>query len=229
MESENRMQFKRALAFPFQDAGWFKKVLIPAIAQCIPLIGIILATGWALEICRRVIRKDPRELPALEFRRDLAGGLSVWGLLLIFTIPMLLWLGLGGAISAAAWPAENGNNAARFDVFWWGVEIGALAIALGSAMGALAAVGRLAESGSFRSALQIRDGMAALRSAPVAYLLAALAWLPLGFLAVSGIALCGVGVFFLSAYALGSGFHLAGQAHALAASRRLPSAVPPAV
>ncbi len=222
------MQFKHALAFPFQDKDWFKKVLIPAITQFVPLLGVLLTTGWALEICRRVIRKDTRELPSLHFRRDLAGGLVVWGIILIFGIPTFLWLGLGGLISAPLWNTNTEAGAGSFDVLWWGIEIGALVIALGAAMGALAAIGRFAETGTFRSAMQIREVITTVRSAPVVYLLAVLAWFPLGFLAVLGIAICGVGVFFTSAYALGSGFHLAGQAHSLAASRRPSPVIPPA-
>jgi hypothetical protein len=222
------MQYKHALTFPFQDTDWFKKVLIPAISQFIPLVGILVTTGWALEICRRVIRKQTGELPAVQFRHNLSDGLRVWGILLAYGVPVLLWLGLGGLLSAFLWHANDGGGSDSFDLLWWGIEIGALVLALGVAMGAVAAIGRFAESGTFRSALQIREAIAAVRAAPGIYLLAVFAWLPLGFMAVLGIAICGVGAFFTTAYALGSGFHLAGQAHAIAVSRRLPAAVPPA-
>ena len=50
------MQFARALTFYSQDKHWFRKVLALAAIQLIPIAGLAAATGWALEICRRVIR-----------------------------------------------------------------------------------------------------------------------------------------------------------------------------
>jgi hypothetical protein len=222
------INFRLALAFPFEDKNWFGKILIPALVQCIPLFGLLAATGWALEICRRMVRKEARELPVLKFRRDLAGGLRVWGVTFLFGMPVWLWLGAGGLLSVPLWHANNRTATGSFDALWWGVECGALLIALAAAMGAQAAVGRLAETGSFRAAFQLREVVSILRSAPVVYLQVVLAWFPLGLLALSGIAVCGVGAFFTTAYALAAGFHLSGQAQALTASRRLPPAAPPA-
>jgi hypothetical protein len=213
------MQFGRALTFAFRDDDWFKKVFVPAACLWIPLLGVLSATGWALEVCRREIRRQTPALPAMEFRRNLADGLAVWGIFWIFGIPLFLWVGAGGILgSASETPLAS---IGVLDWYWWMVECGALAVLAATAVWLIAAIGRFAASGSFRAAFQLREIFFAIRSAPAAFLLAALAWIPLGLLAVSGAAICCVGGWFTSAFAAASAFHLAGQACALAASPRV--------
>jgi hypothetical protein len=220
------VNFWLALAFPFQDGSWFKKILLPALIQFIPIVGILAATGWALEIVRRAVRGDAQALPALRIRRDLAGGLAVWGVILLYGTPLWLWLAAGVFSSVLLWRAKIYMAGGYFDALWRGIECGALPIALAAAMGVLAAVGRFAETGSFRSALRVREALAAIRAAPTVHLLAVLAWIPLGLLAALGVALCGVGAFFTAAYALAAGSRLAGQAQLAAAERVASGSVP---
>jgi hypothetical protein len=213
------MQFTSALKFYFQSEKWFRKVFAPAVCLFIPLVGLAAVTGWALEVCRRVIRKDPDPLPAMNFRRNLRDGIAVWGIVFVYGLPLVLWLGAGAILSIRLFPAGRESSAVSFDLIWWGIELTALMILLGAEMGIIAAIGRFADSGTFRAAFRLRDIFSTIRLAPIAFFLAVLAWLPLGLLAVSGIAVCGVGALFTTAYALGSGFHLAGQAYVAAAER----------
>jgi hypothetical protein len=221
------MQIRRALTFPFQDDEWFTKVLRPAACLLIPLLGIFLAAGWALAVCRREIRKQTPALPGMEFRRNLNDGLAVWGIILICAMPLFLWLGLGGIIGSVLESAKVESGV--FDLIWWGIEWAALGIAFAATVCAIAAIGRLAEAGSFRETFRIRRIFSSIRSAPAAFALTALAWLGLGILAVSGVAVCCGGMFFTSAFAAAAAFHLAGQAYALAAAGRAsPDSPPPA-
>jgi len=214
------MQFGRALNFPFQDKDWFRKVLVPALWQILPGLGMIAVTGWALEVCRRVIRGTGNELPDFNLRRSLSDGLAVWGIFLVCGIPIFLWLGLGGFFTSPLFLKSGAGNSGTFDLLWWGIECGALVIALGAAVWASAAIGRFADTGSFRAAFRMREIFSVIRSAPAAYLLAVLAGFPLALLAFLGIAICCAGVSFTTAYALASAGHLAGQAYALGAARR---------
>jgi hypothetical protein len=216
------MDFGRALSFQFKDDRWFRKVLAPAACLCIPVLGFAAATGWALEICRRVIRGDSDELPAMDLRRNLKEGLSVWAIVSAYGMPVVLWLGAAALFAALVFPFGRASAPLAFDSFWWGIEFIAAAGILAAAMGSVAATGRFSETGTLREALHLREIASAVRAAPKEYLKVVLAWIPLGVLGVAGIAVCGAGIFFTTAYALGSGFHAAGQAHRLATSRRAP-------
>jgi hypothetical protein len=220
------MQFTRALTFYSQNKEWFRKVLAPAAIQLVPIAGLAAACGWALEICRRVIRGSKDELPPLDLRRQLPDGFAVWGIGLAYLLPAAVLLGVGGILSAWIFPAGANTAPAAFNSYWWGIEFIAAALMLGGAMAAVAAIGRFADAGSFRAAFQIREIVSAVRSNPLAYLQVVLAWVPQGLLALLGIAICGAGLFFTTAYALGSGFHLAGQAHRLAAEKAASGSVP---
>jgi hypothetical protein len=213
------MQFARSLKFYFNDPHWFRKTLAAAACLLIPLLGWGVATGWALDICRRVIRGAEDEVPGIDLRRQLPDGLAVWGIGLVYLLPAAGLLGLGAILSALIFPAGKGGAPVAFDSYWWGIEILAAAMLLAGALGTAAALGRFAGSGSFREAFRLRGIAAEIRSAPVAFLQALVMSLPLGLLAVAGVAICGVGVLFTATCALGSGFHLAGQAHLLAAER----------
>ena len=220
------MQFARALSFYSQDKKWFRKVLAPAAIQFIPIVGLAAACGWALEICRRVIRGSKDEVPALDLRRQLPDGLAVWGIGLAYLLPAAALLGMAGILSARLFPAGQSGAPAAFNSYWWGIEFIAAALVLGGAMAAVAAIGRFADAGAFRAAFQFREIVSAIRSNPLAYLQVVLAWVPLGLLALSGVAVCGAGLFFTTALALGSGFHLAGQAHRRTAEKAASGSVP---
>ena len=213
------MDFGEALTFPLRDKDWFTKILIQSALLAIPVLGAFLLAGWALAVCRGAVRGKTSALPALSFRRHLADGAAAMGILAVGALPFLLAVAAGG-ISGAAWEAAHEDAAGAIELYWWGVECLGLILALAGAVWATAAIGFLADTGSFRSALDIRRVFPAIRSAPAAFLLAVLAWIPLGLLAASGTAVCCLGAFFTIAYASASANHLAGQAYALAAAKR---------
>jgi hypothetical protein len=220
------MQFVRAFTFYFTDSHWFRKVLAPAACLLVPLLGLAAATGWALEISRRVIRNQTDAVPGIDLRRQLPDGLAVWAIGLVYLLPVMALLGAGGLLSARIFPAGESGAPMAFNSYWWGIEFFTAALLLGTALATVAAVGRFADTGAFRAAFQVRGIIKAIRSAPVVFLQVILAWVPLSPLALSGIAVCGVGLFFTTAFALGSGFHLLGQAHRLAAEKAASGSVP---
>jgi hypothetical protein len=219
------MQFARALKFYIGDGRWFRKLLTLAAIQLIPLAGLAAVTGWALEICRGVIRNQKDEVPGINLRRQIPDGFSVWAIGLAYLLPAAALAGLGGILSAWIFPAGQSSAPAAFNSYWWGIEFIAAALLLGAAMGTAAAVGRFAEAGSFRAAFQLRKVVSAIRADPLVFLQVVLTGIPLGLLAFSGAAVCGAGLLFTSAYALGAWFHLAGQAHRLAAERAASGSV----
>ena len=53
------MDFGSAFSFVFQDEDWIKKILLIAVISLIPIVGQIVALGFALEVMKRVINSDP--------------------------------------------------------------------------------------------------------------------------------------------------------------------------
>ncbi|MBN1440022.1 MAG: DUF4013 domain-containing protein [Anaerolineales bacterium] len=219
------MDFLRSLTFYFQDGRWFRKVLVAAVCLCVPPAGWILAAGWALEICRRAIRREADAVPSIQFRRDWAGGAAVAGAVLVFGLPSALWIGLGATGAAVIWRG-GGTGEAAFAAYWWIVELLAAGLLLAGALGAAAAIGRLADGERFCPAVRFTGAVARVRSAPGAYLAAILAGFPLALLALSGFLVCGAGTAFTMVYALGAEFHLLGQARASAAERAACGSIP---
>jgi len=220
------MQFQRAFTFPFADEKWFRKILLPAALLPIPVIGILAVTGWALRISRRVIRSEADAVPGISLRRDTAAGAAGWGIGLAYAIPGLLWLALGTLFSAVVFPA-GADVSDWFDLYWWCIELAALAIGLGGGLLAIAALGRYADTAVFRAAFQFRAIIQIVRAGLSGFVLVMAAWIPLGLLAGSGVLICCVGGLFTSAYAAAAGFHLAGPAYARAVAPRPAAAETP--
>src|SRR5437867_3819473 len=89
----NRMDFTRALTYPFDDPDWLKKLLFALIAGFIPIIGNPIALqGWDYEISRRVKNGDPTPLADWD---DLGGifsrGLNLFIANLVYQIPTLIF------------------------------------------------------------------------------------------------------------------------------------------
>jgi hypothetical protein len=211
------MHWRDALRFPLADEHWFRKILLPALLLFVPVIGWLTLAGWGLEISRRVIRADPETLPPLRIRQNLREGAAVGCIGLAGSLPVLFWLAIGSILSAAVFPAVIESNRAWFDAFWWGAEFVALALVLAGGVFAAAAVGRFADTGSFRSAFEWPALFRLVRGRPAAMLLAAAAALPLILLALAGTPVCCVGGCFTAAYAVAVGFHWTGRAYRAAA------------
>jgi hypothetical protein len=214
------MQLGSALTFPMRDAHWFRKIVIPALLQFIPVLGGIVTAGWALEICRRVIRKDSDSLPGLNFGRNLADGLRVLVIFLAYGIPVYLFLCAGSWIILPLFTSEKDVSPGSVLVLMCGVEFIILLVAGLAAVFASAAAGNFAVQGNLGSAFRFREVFGLVQSAPKAYFLLAPVYLLLAILACLGVLICFVGLFFTTAYAAAASFHLMGQAYALASSRR---------
>jgi hypothetical protein len=84
------MDFGKAFSYPFQDPNWFKKIIIPGLVMLIPIIGQITILGWALDITRRVIHRDPNPLPDLDFGKNLSDGFKGFVIGLVYAIPAII-------------------------------------------------------------------------------------------------------------------------------------------
>ncbi len=220
------MRFGYSLTFPLRDNRWFRKIFISACVLLIPVLGALVVLGWGCEICRRVIGGQPEELPALNFDRNLSDGFRIAGILLVYMLPLLLAAALGGWLVSPFFLSEKETAAGGVAAVLCALECGLLLLATADGMLATAAVGRYAGGENFLRTLRPGDAFRLVRSAPAAYLLTVVAFFPLALMALAGSVICLVGAFFTGSYFTASAFHLVGQAHLVARSRRATPGIP---
>jgi Protein of unknown function (DUF4013) len=89
-------------AWPFQDPGWFGKMILQGLIGIIPIIGWIAAAGWMMLMIDNY-RAGRRELPPAGFH--LGRGVGIFFVYLIYSIALAipggLITGLGGGNSGA--------------------------------------------------------------------------------------------------------------------------------
>ena len=61
------MMLSQALQYPFQGKGWFRRILILALVQLIPIVGQLILLGYGLDIVRAVYAGQV-DLPPLRWR-----------------------------------------------------------------------------------------------------------------------------------------------------------------
>src|SRR2546428_3909755 len=85
-----------SFAWPFQDPGWFGKMIIQGLIGIIPIVGWIAMVGWFLLI-RDNYRAGRRELPPAGLQRERGIGLFVVfvGYVVVFSVPGVLLTGIG--------------------------------------------------------------------------------------------------------------------------------------
>ena len=210
------MDFGLAFTYVFKDPRWPEKILIPGLVALIPIVGVIVDMGWALEIQRRVMRADPEPLPELQFGKNLRDGAYMLVIGLIYSIP--LWILLGPVWFPFSWvvqtPAQGPGTAAfvLFTLFssTFGMVGNLYAVLEGYVLPA--AYGRFATSDRLESALDFGHMYQMIRVAPVAFLLAlAGTWIG-GLIATAGILVAVIGVIFTFPYGQAVAWHLSGQA-----------------
>ena len=85
------MEFGKAFTFPFEDQEWLMKLGIAALVMLIPILGQFIVMGWALEVTRRVIQRDPQPLPDWsDFVGHLVRGLQVAVIGFVYALPIIL-------------------------------------------------------------------------------------------------------------------------------------------
>lgn len=92
-----------SFAWPFQDSGWFGKMILQGLIGVIPIIGWIAGAGWMMLTIDNY-RAGRRELPLAGFH--LGRGAGIFFVYLIYSvvlaIPGSLIAGLGGAGNSGA-------------------------------------------------------------------------------------------------------------------------------
>jgi len=208
------MDFGKAFAYVFEDEDWIKKIGIAGLVMLIPLLGQIIIGGWALEIVRRVIRRDPEPLPDWSnFVDYLVKGLQVMVIGFAYALPIILITACSQGLFFAA--GESGEDAMLTAASVVMACLSCVSIIYGIFIGFVlpAALGNFAESEQFGAAFRFGEVFGLVRAAPAAYLLVLVGSFLAGIISMLGIIACVIGLFLTIPYAAAINGHLQGQAY----------------
>lgn len=211
------MDFAKSFSFVFNDPDWIKKVLLIALVSLIPVVGMLVLYGWALQIAKKVIRKDsePLLLPELDFGAQLSLGFKYFVLNLVYMIPVFLIMIPLMIVTAGGDAAGMDSNtlsttAAILSCLCGGIAfLYALAVALAMPM----ATGLFLERESIGDGLKLRRVFELVRAALVPDILAVLGTAVASFIGSLGTILCVVGIVVTMVYAYAVMMHLYAQAY----------------
>lgn len=220
------MNFGLAFSFLFHDPDWLKKVAITALISLIPVIGQIFLLGWGADITKNVIDHEPDSLPDVDFGPQLTHGFQILIATIAYSFPIIIASMFIGALSTGLSAADNGNLAPIIALF--GIVFGLFCGIYGLAMAFYlpAAIGNYAAKGITGAAFHIKDILALIKAAPVAYLIVLLGSFVAGLIAPLGSILCFVGVVLTATYQYSVVSHLYGQAYNQAVEKQAASTPP---
>lgn len=204
------IDFGRAFTFVKEDPDAVKKILIGGVFALLSMlvVGAFFLGGYLARLIQRVARGEPLPLPEWDdFGGLFVDGAKLVGAYLIYTLGLYLVLGCPfGMLVIAFGAASSGHGSGALGALA-GISLVALygALLLGSLIIGLylpAAFVRLALTGEFRAAFQLKENLAFIRRNPLNYVLSLVLYIIGGFIAQFGILLCCVGVFPLTFWAV---------------------------
>ena len=212
------MDFGKAFSFVFEDDDWLEKVLVAGLIMLIPVIGTMVVAGWGYEITRRIIHKEPVQLPDWsDFGTYLAKGFQVTVIGFVYALPLIL---MQACIQGAV---VFGQNQAQDDTIMTVISIVSICFGFVTFLYAIfmgfvlpAAIGNFAAKGNLGAGFKFDEVFGLVKAAPGAYLLVLLGTVITSFVASIGVIACAIGVLFTSAYAAAINAHLQGQAYLVA-------------
>ena len=207
------MEFGLSFTYVFKDPDWVKKILLIAVITLIPVIGQLVAFGFALEIMKRVINHDPTPLPELDFGGFLGKGFQAFIISFVYSLPIIILVAPTQIV--ALFGESMDADVAMYLTAGVGCICGGLGLIYGILMAFMlpAAYGEFLSSGSLGAAFKIGKIFGLVRKAPVAFLLAILATFIGGIIAPLGSIACVIGVFATMAYYFAIMGHIYGQAY----------------
>lgn len=208
------MQFLQAFKFQFQNADWFKKIIIPALILLIPIVGQLYFLGWVMDITRRRLQEQPDSelLPGTQFGEFIKLGFQSFLVGLVYAIPIIVLVLPITIVSLAVDPNTDAGMTAVIAVsLCFGVVISLYSVFYAFILPA--AMGNFLAKGAVRDGLRVKEAFSLLKKAPVAYLLVILGTILAGIIAPLGSIACGVGAMLTTTYAQSAVGHLIGQAY----------------
>jgi hypothetical protein len=209
------MNFGLSFSYVFKDKEWFKKIIIPALCSLIPVVGQFVVFGWGLKATKNVIDGEVEDaLPNLDFGADLGRGFLAALISAIYSIPVVIVVGIASGLFAGAGTASE--DAVSIILMILGGCFGILGFLLAIVIGlmGLAAVANFVAKGHFGAAFKFKDVFGLVKKSFGSWLLVAVGQiLAMGIIAPLGAIACGVGVLLTATYAIAISSHLLGQAY----------------
>jgi len=214
------MDFGKAFSFTFEDPDWVKKVLLGGVISLVPILNFA-ATGYSLEVTRRVINNEPRPLPEW----DDIGGKLVKGLLytviaFVYALPILLLVCLmqGGlaVLGGAASSSSRGSDAAGGAAAIISICFSCLMLIYGVFMGIVlpAAIGNYAAKDQLGAAFRFGDVISLVQKNISVYLMVLVIEIAAALAAsIVGSIACGIGILFTGFWSLLVIGYATGQAY----------------
>lgn len=206
------MNFGLSFSYIFADEDWFKKLLLPALCMLIPVVGWMVAVGWALKAAKNVIDGVENPLPDLDFGNDILRGLFAFLISFVYSLPVTFLTSLSGWISG--WNINN-NEIATWGVGLITAVIGLVAFLLGvvAAFLSLGGVANYIAKDDLGAAFRLGEVWKLLTSNLGDWVLVALGTvLAVGIIGPLGTIACVIGVVLTMTFGLAVMGHLIGQA-----------------
>jgi hypothetical protein len=207
------MNFGLSFGFVFKDEAWFKKVILPGLCMLIPIIGWMVALGWALRVTQNVIAGVEKPLPELDFGGDLLKGFFVFLIGFVYSLPVEILSVVSGWIGGLnVFNLEYGDVLTT--VFAGGIGLLAFLLGLLTSFLSLAATANYAAKGDLGAAFRLGEVFNLLKNNFGGWLVAALGTvLAVGIIGPLGTIACILGVIVTLTYGLAVMGHLLGQAY----------------
>jgi uncharacterized membrane protein len=213
------MDYGLAFSFPFKDTQWFKKLIIPGLVSLIPIVGQFFLMGFGLNVAKRVIEKNPEDLPEFDFGGDLKRGFLAFVIGLGYGLPIIL-LSLLMSIVLVAVGGFSGESSSSETIMLIVMVVqicfGFVAIIYGLAMAFFnsAALGNfLANGEQLGAAFRVKEIWDYLKLAIVPYLLVIVGGFVANLIGSLGSIICIVGLLVTMPYAMAVYGHFIGQAY----------------
>lgn len=233
------MEYGKAFTFLTEDPDWIKKLgiaaaivfvaIVGSVFLLIPtILGLLLLSGYAVEIARRVINNEVKPLPEwTDFGGLFKNGLFLAIALFVYALPSIILSVC--AQSNSFLPAMLRGNVDRDILEMTQTVTGVLALccsclqfiySIFMGMVTPAVAGQVASKGTIGAAFDFNAVFGHLRAQPVVYLLVFLITAVAGFvLALVGLIVCGIGLFVTIPFSVFINAHLWGQAYRFTSSK----------
>lgn len=88
------INFGKAFTFIFDDESWFDKLIVPILVSLIPVVGELALAGYIVRTIKNVIQNEAQPLPDFQFGEDLSRGFRLFLIGLVYSLPIMLVVGL---------------------------------------------------------------------------------------------------------------------------------------
>lgn len=207
------MNFGQSFSYIFEDKDWFQKLLIPALCMLIPVVGWMVALGWALKAAKNVIEGKENPLPNLVFGEDILRGFFAFLISFVYSLPVSAITSISGLFDT--W-AINHNEFTMLGTSLVAGVLGLIGFLLGivSSFFGTAAIAHYVAKDDIGAAFRFKEVYKVLTANLGDWVIVALGTvLAVGIIGPLGTIACVIGVILTMTFGMAVMGHLIGQAY----------------